>query len=104
MHATSTIAPQDPQYTGALRRAYEMRLARASMRRRVAAGEVDVREVVLSCPRELLTTPLVELLAAQRRWGDKKSRDPLAEVGAVREQVAGDAGPRQRGLVAERLS
>ncbi len=109
MSATATIAPEntrdpeDPQYMGALRRANEVRLARAQTRREVAAGELSVGEVVLACRRELHTMTVFELLAAQRRWGRKRARDLLGEVGLPETKSLGTMTERQRRLVADRL-
>lgn len=103
MRATGPIAPEDPQYMDALRRANEVRLARASTRRRVAAGEIDVGEVILSCPRELRTMPVAELLAAQHRWGRKRSHDLLAALGLSETKSLGTLTQRQRRLVVDRL-
>jgi hypothetical protein len=103
MSATATIAPEDPQYMDALRRANEVRLARAQTRREVATGELSVGEVVLACPRELRTMTVFELLAAQRRWGSKRARDLLGEVGLPETKSLGTMTERQRRLVADRL-
>lgn len=109
MSAPATIAPkttgdpEDPQYMGALRRANEVRLARAQTRREVAAGELSVGEVILACRRELHTMTVFELLAAQRRWGRKRARDLLGEVGLPETKSLGTMTERQRRLVADRL-
>ncbi len=106
MSATATIVqedPEDPQYMDALRRANVVRLARAQTRREVARGELGVGEVVLTCPRELHTMTVFELLGAQRRWGRKRSRDLLAEVGLPEMKSLGTMTERQRRLVADRL-
>ena len=109
MSATAMIArkdpkdQEDPQYMDALRRANEVRLARAQTRREVAAGEIGVGEVILACPRELCTMTVFELLAAQRRWGRKRSRDLLAEVGLPETKSLGTMTERQRRVVADRL-
>lgn len=104
MSATATIAPpQDPQYMDALRRANQVRLARAQTRRQVAAGELSVGQVILNCPQELRTMTVFELLTAQRRWGDKRSRDLLVEMGLPETKSLGAMTERQRRLVADRL-
>ncbi|MDQ3608381.1 MAG: hypothetical protein M3459_05700 [Actinomycetota bacterium] len=104
MSATATIAtPEDPQYMEALRRANEVRLARVHTRRQVTAGKLSVGEVILTCPRELRTMTVFELLTAQRRWGDKRSRDLLAEVELPETKSLGTMTERQRRLVADRL-
>jgi len=87
----------------ALRRANEVRLARAQTCRDVAAGELGVGEVILTCRSELRTMTVFELLAAQRRWGRKRSRDLLAEVGLPETKSLGTMTERQRRLVADRL-
>ena len=56
MNATATMAPADraggPQYMRALERANQVRLARASLKRRIALGETRVAAVILECPWE----------------------------------------------------
>ena len=42
-----------PQHMLALQRANRVRLARAALKRKIAAGDVDPAEVVLSCPWEV---------------------------------------------------
>ena len=104
MSAIAMIAtPEDPQYMEALRRANEVRLARTQTRQKVAEGELSVGEVILSCPRELRNMTLFELLTAQRRWGAKRSRDLLGELGLPENKLLGTMTERQRRLVADRL-
>ena len=51
MSETATLATAPaPQHLRALARANEVRLARAAIKRRIASGEVSVREVILECP------------------------------------------------------
>lgn len=105
MSATAMIAtPEDPQYMDALRRANEVRLARAQTRRDVAEGKLSVAEVILACAPELRTMTVFELLTAQRRWGAKRSRDLLAAVGLPETKSLGTMTERQRRLVADRLA
>jgi hypothetical protein len=104
MSATATIAtPEDPQYMEALRRANEVRLARTRTRQKVADGELSVGQVILSCPGELRKMTVFELLMAQRRWGAKRSRDLLAELGLPETKWLGTMTERQRRLLADRL-
>src|SRR3979411_167630 len=49
MNATAMVAHARPQYMRALQRANEVRLARAELKRAVAAGEIEVAEVILEC-------------------------------------------------------
>ena len=104
MRATATIAaPEDPQYMEALRRANEVRLARARTRRQVTDGRLSVGQVILTCPRELRTMTVFELLTAQHRWGKKRSGDFLAQLGLPETKSLGTMTERQRRLVADRL-
>ncbi len=99
----TTALPEDPQYMYALRRANEVRFARTETRRRVRDEGLSVGEVVLSCPQELRTMTVFELLTAQRRWGAKRARDFLAQLGLPETKSLGTMTERQRRLVADRL-
>ncbi|MDQ3770120.1 MAG: hypothetical protein M3370_11690 [Actinomycetota bacterium] len=104
MSPTSTTAvPEDPQYMYALRRANEVRLARTETRRRVRDEGLSVGEVILSCPQELRTMTVFELLTAQRRWGAKRAHDLLAQLDLSETKSLGTMTERQRRLVADRL-
>src|ERR1022692_3939618 len=62
MNATATIAPAGPQHMRALERANQVRLARAELKRRIAAGEIAVAEVILECPWETESMAVADLL------------------------------------------
>ena len=68
----------------ALARANEVRLARAALKRNVAAGRRGVTEVILDSPWEAQSMSLSELLCSQRRWGRACSRKLLASAGLSR--------------------
>ena len=53
----------EPQHMQALARANEVRLARAALKRQVAAGSRDVIEVVLDVPWEAESMTISELLS-----------------------------------------
>src|SRR2546423_15353865 len=74
MNATATSAPAGPQNMRALARANQIRLARAELKRTVAAGKIDVAEVIVSCPWEAHSMAGGELLISQRRWGRTRRR------------------------------
>jgi hypothetical protein len=104
MHdATATIAPappQPPQHMQALRRANEVRLARAELKRRVGDGEMTAAEVVLTTPWEAASMTIFELLGSQHRWGSTRCRKFLAEMGLPETKTVGAMTDRQRRALA----
>ncbi len=102
MNATATVAPA-PQHMQALRRANEVRLARAELKRRVAAGEVNAAEVILECPWEAESMPVADLLTSQRRWGATRCRRLLAGVPITETKAIGALTDRQRLALAQVL-
>jgi hypothetical protein len=102
MNATATIAPA-PQHMQALQRANEVRLARAELKRRVAAGEVSAAEGILECPWEAESMPVADLLTSQRRWGTTRCRRLLAGVPITETKAIGALTERQRLALAEVL-
>ena len=76
MEAASTLAPAAmPQHMQALAHANRVRLARAALKRAVAAGAVEAAEIVRSCPWEVETMTVGELCAAS---GDGAARGPAS--------------------------
>jgi hypothetical protein len=104
MNATATVAPAGPQYMRALERANKVRLARAEMKRRVAAGEVGVDEVILGCPWEAQSMAVADLLMSQRRWGQTRCRKFLAQIPMSEKKTIGSMTERQRRTLAALLS
>lgn len=94
----------DCQYMRALERANEVRLARAELKRNVAAGTVDVAEVVLHCPWEAESMAVSDLLTSQRRWGHTRCRKLLAQVPLTERKTIGSMTERQRRTLAALLS
>src|SRR2546430_4413106 len=89
MTATATSAPAGPQHMRALARANQIRLARAELKREVAAGKIDVAEVIVSCPWEANGMAVADLLISQRRWGEIRCHNllpppPLSEKKTLR--------------------
>jgi hypothetical protein len=109
--AASTIAPARtaptpltrPQCMQALDRANEVRLARAALKRDIRAGRREVIEVVLECPWQAESMPLLELLGSQRRWGRARSQKLLSSVGLKEMKALGSLTQRQRGLLVRAL-
>jgi hypothetical protein len=104
MNATATMAPAGPQHMRALKRANEVRLARAQLKRRVAFGEIDVAEVILHCPSEADSMAVADLLVSQRRWGETRCRKLLAELPMSEKKTVGSMTDRQRYVLAAMLS
>ena len=104
MQAASTLAPAPkPQHMRALAHANRVRLARASLKRAVAAGEVDAAEIVRECPWEVESMTVGELLRSQRRWGRTRARKFLFSVALNENRELGRLTERQRGLLAREL-
>jgi len=97
--ATATIAPA-PQHMQALRRANEVRLARAALKRTVAEGSTTVGAVILACPWEAASMTITELLLSQRRWGSTRCGRFLADIGLTETKTVGSLTERQRRALA----
>jgi hypothetical protein len=102
MHAV-TVDP-DPQRMLALERANRVRLARAALKRRIAAGELDAAEVVLSCPWETESMSVSELLMSQKRWGRTRCRKFLMSIGLSETKTIVTLTERQRVTLAALLT
>lgn len=92
-----------PQHLQALQRANRVRLARAALKRRVAAQEENVSEIVLSCPFEAESMSILELLMSQRRWGRTRSRRVLLGLSITENKEIGTLTQRQRVVLADVL-
>src|SRR3954465_13653337 len=95
MTASASIA-RAPQHLQALERANQVRLARAELKRRVAAGETTTAEIVLACPPEAAGMAVSELLMSQRRWGRTRCRKFLATIPLTENKTIGSMTDRQR--------
>jgi hypothetical protein len=87
----------------ALARANEVRLARAALKRDIAAGRRRVIEVVEESPWEAESMSLSELLCSQRRWGRARSRKLLASAGLNEAKRLGSLTARQQGILMSAL-
>jgi len=102
---TSTAAlSADPLRLRALRRANEIRLERAQLKRRIAAGELSAAAVILDCPDAARSWPIAQVLASQRRWGQSKCTKLLRRVGVSERKPLGELTTRQRRLLAAALT
>jgi len=85
-----------PQHLRALEHANRVRLARAELKRRIAAGDVRVPDVVLDSPWEARSMELSELLMSQKRWGRERCRRLLLVLGIPENKQVRTLTERQR--------
>ena len=81
MGKSATIDAGQEQHLQALEYANRVRLARAQMKRRIAAGELSAAEVILSCPWQAHSMSISDLLMSQKRWGRARCRRLLVSLG-----------------------
>jgi len=91
------------QHLRALDHANAVRLARAALKRRVAAGNVSAAEVIRTCPWEVETMAISDLLMSQRRWGRTRCRRLLLSIGVPELKAVGTLTERQRSALADML-
>jgi hypothetical protein len=103
MPLASTVAHAPPQHMQALAHANRVRLARASLKRSVLAGQLDVVQVIRTCPWEVETMTVGELLRSQRRWGRTRARKFLSSLALNENRELGRLTERQRNVVASEL-
>ena len=99
---TATMSPA-PQHLRALERANAVRLARADLKRRVAAGEICAADVILGSPWEAESMTVSDLLTSQRRWGHTRCRRFLQGIPMSESKTIGTMTDRQRRAVASLL-
>jgi hypothetical protein len=104
MDANGTIAAAPPQHMQALELANRVRLARADLKKRVATGEVEVAEVIVTCPPEARSMDIMELLMSQRRWGHARCRRFLKTIEMAENKTIGSLTERQRRTLAAVLA
>lgn len=106
MEAASTLAPAplQPQHMQALAHANKVRLARAALKRSVAAGEVDAAEIIRDCPPEVVSMSVGELLRSQRRWGRTRARKFLFSLALNENRELGRLTARQRLVLSQSLA
>ena len=86
----------EQQHLKALEHANRVRLARAHMKRQVAAGELAAAEVILSCPWQANSMDISDLLMSQKRWGQARCRRLLLSIGVPENKKIGTLTERQR--------
>ena len=99
MGETATVSAASQQLQ-ALERANQVRLARAELKRQVAAREVSAAAVIEECPWEAASMKISELLMSQRRWGTARCRRLLLSIGVPENKEIGTLTDRQRRVLA----
>lgn len=99
----TTMVNSPAQHMQALELANRVRLARSRLKRRVAKGEIDVAEVVTTCPWEAQTMEIGELLCSQRRWGRKRCHKFVEALQISETKKIGSMTRRQREALARNL-
>ncbi len=100
----ATLDAGQAQHLQALEHANRVRLARAEMKRRIAAGELPAAEVILSCPWEAESMSISDVLMSQKRWGRARCRRLLTSIAIPENKRVGTLTERQRAIVASSLS
>lgn len=100
---THAPMPNVPQHMQALARANEVRLARAALKREIAAGKRTVVEVIEEVPWETESMSLMELLTSQRSWGRTRARKFLSGLMLAENKRLGSLTARQRMLLIQEL-
>ena len=102
MTQTATTASA-PQHLRALERANTVRLARAELKRRVAAGDTLAAKVVVEAPWEAQSMTIADLITSQSRWGRARCRRLLQSIPISEQKTIGSMTERQRHALAAAL-
>ena len=95
MAETASVGAEQ-QHLRALEYANRVRLARARMKRKIAAGELPAADVVLTCPWQAHSMSVSDLLMSQKRWGRTRCRRLLVSLGVPENKQIGTLTERQR--------
>ncbi len=95
MGNTATTGAEQ-QHLRALEYANRVRLARARMKRKIAAGELSAADVVLTGPWQAHSMSVSDLLMSQKRWGRTRCRRLLVSLGVPENTQIGTLTERQR--------
>lgn len=96
MGKSATIDAGQEQHLQALQYANRVRLARADMKRRIAAGELSAADVIMRCPWQAHSMSISDLLMSQKRWGRARCRRLLISLGVTENKQVGTLTERQR--------
>ncbi len=95
MGNTASVGVEE-QHLRALEYANRVRLARARMKRKIAAGELSAADVVLTCPWQAHSMSVSDLLMSQKRWGRTRCRRLLISLGVPENKQIGTLTERQQ--------
>jgi hypothetical protein len=104
MGKSAAVSAGQEQHLRALEYANRVRLARARMKRKIAAGELPAAEVVLSCPWQAHSMSISDLLMSQKRWGRTRCRRLLVSLSVPENKEVGTLTERQRVALASMLT
>jgi hypothetical protein len=104
MGKSAAVSAGQEQHLRALEYANRVRLARARMKRKIAAGELPAAEVVLSCPWQAHSMSISDLLMSQKRWGRTRCRRLLVSLSVPENKQVGTLTERQRIALASTLT
>jgi hypothetical protein len=104
MGKSAAVSAGQEQHLRALEYANRVRLARARMKRKIAAGELPAAEVVLSCPWQAHSMSISDLLMSQKRWGRTRCRRLLVSLSVPENKQVGTLTERQRVALASMLT
>jgi hypothetical protein len=93
-----------PQHVRALERANHVRRARATVKRRIAAGELTAAEVILGHRWEFETMAITEILISQQNWGSGRCHQFLLRLAMREDKKIGSMTQRQRTAAAALLT
>jgi len=89
----------EQQHLRALEYANRVRLARARLKRLVAAGDLSAAEVIRDCPWQAESMSISDLLMSQKRWGRTRCRRLLMSLGVPENKQLGTLTERRREAV-----
>lgn len=103
MGEIATMDAGQAQHLRALEHANKVRLARAELKRRIAAGDLSAADVIQDCPWEAESMSISDVLISQKRWGRARCRRMLMAIGIPENKHVGTLTDRQRAIVAAML-
>lgn len=105
MEARQAVAPEitDEQRAEALRKAARVRHERAEMLRRVKAGEVDPRGVLMRRDDVARRTRVLRFIESWPGYGRAKAERLMGRLGIAGSRRLGGLGRRQREALAEAM-
>lgn len=96
----TAVRASNGQHMRALEYANQIRLARAELKRAIAAGHTSVADAVVSPREETEGMQIAELLASQKRWGDTRCRKFMQSIGLPEDKTVKSLTSRQRHALA----